>query len=759
MNPRPHRLALLICRAAWLGCAHPAPPPGDNLLLPLESPRGWLPEVSDRAAARAAVAALADHPVVLERAIARVRASDDSHKGEDLDSLLQDLENSTLPDAAEYRAASRKLSRSLRADPALEARLNEAADNDLLDLATQRQRDTWEIYWARTFNAASEPLGQALFNGFVFAPIQVSNSAAHYLASFSNDEALPMTSRQALVLRREYLDRHPTAADAEEIRKLVEEGDRKLARTMRTRRLRVARKAESMGRHRIAQIESELALFWGPDPEAEAIRTRAAEEISKREGMRANTLAAAPLGKGRRYTDKTHALVIELLRSSSRGSGLPEPVLDGLRKRGEGLDISRGEAAFILSIAQREAGFEDPSWRTLADLGSGDPRSDSMVRHASHLFTDPWQHPYRAYRTMKDQQQDEETRWRLLGNYASGSRYPNLSPAIAYTLEAPGILTTLIMSPLRMIFGRWKKERDFQQPTAVLAYRYLGRNPLGVHRHDVMQWLFEYEQGRDNDAAALRLADFLPGMASDERNKLAEAASEQALSSAASARRPDRRIQMFRYTSMEYPDHDAGKRAGKEVRRELEDGSAQKISMTRDFLIENPHVAGRKGLGINPILINEVVEDGELHSRGVSFMGGRILRFDLLNEDGDEELEPVSIRKQVSSERLARLAAVLDETTRRNQLLDRDDILEADADRDQFLERARLEELNRPDERPSAQSTYVYQSMRERYGLVRGRESVLPFDLVVQGSLQDLSLGAFPRWRPPKQTPDAFLYR
>jgi hypothetical protein len=49
--------------------------------------------------------------------------------------------------------------------------------------------------------------------------------------------------------------------------------------------------------------------------------------------------------------------------------------------------------------------------------------------------------------------------------------------------------------------------------------------------------------------------------------------------------------------------------------------------------------------------------------------------------------------------------------------------------------------------------------MRERYGLVRGRESVLPFDLVVQGSLQDLSLGAFPRWRPPKETPDAFLYR
>ena len=49
--------------------------------------------------------------------------------------------------------------------------------------------------------------------------------------------------------------------------------------------------------------------------------------------------------------------------------------------------------------------------------------------------------------------------------------------------------------------------------------------------------------------------------------------------------------------------------------------------------------------------------------------------------------------------------------------------------------------------------------MRERYGVVRGRESILPFDLVFSGNLQDLQLGAYPKWRPPKATPDAFLYR
>jgi hypothetical protein len=49
--------------------------------------------------------------------------------------------------------------------------------------------------------------------------------------------------------------------------------------------------------------------------------------------------------------------------------------------------------------------------------------------------------------------------------------------------------------------------------------------------------------------------------------------------------------------------------------------------------------------------------------------------------------------------------------------------------------------------------------MRERYGLVRSREPILPVELVVQGSFDDMSLGAFPRIRMPKRTPDAFLYR
>ena len=43
--------------------------------------------------------------------------------------------------------------------------------------------------------------------------------------------------------------------------------------------------------------------------------------------------------------------------------------------------------------------------------------------------------------------------------------------------------------------------------------------------------------------------------------------------------------------------------------------------------------------------------------------------------------------------------------------------------------------------------------------MVRAREPILPFDIVIQGSLKTLSLGAFPRIRRPRETPDAILYR
>ena len=131
----------------------------------------------------------------------------------------------------------------------------------------------------------------------------------------------------------------------------------------------------------------------------------------------------------------------------------------------------------------------------------------------------------------------------------------------------------------------------------------------------------------------------------------------------------------------------------------------------------------------------------------------------LVAESGDEDDEPLTTRQTISRERLSRLVSLLEETTLRNALLDPLAEQGTDARRDQFFERARLGVAEAPDVRPAAESTFVFVGVREKYKMVRSRESILPVEIVVSGSLPDLGLGAFPRIRLPKETPDAVLYK
>lgn len=755
----PLRLALGMLVAGWLGvgCAQAPPPAGNDLLMPLTLRVPWLPEPSDKAASRLAAIALASKRFELLPALAVVENADDSHVTEDLVPLCTDLVNSAQDDEAEYRKDSKELRQGWGTDPALEARLDRAIEDDPLKIARRRRRDTWEVLWARTFNAVSEPLGRAITSGFILAPLTISSATVHYLASFSNDEALSLTDRQALKLRKEYLAHNPNADDAQKIQDKVDYAEKKLDKTMRKRRLRQAIAAAKAGASRTAQIEAERALFWGPSRRAEKIRDQAIQDIAQEHELRAASLVATRRRMPELNDPETRALLVELLETSSTAAPLGEATLTRLLQQKSG---NRGdEARYIVAMTQHESGYEVESWANLARLGAKSPGDSYMSRHARALIGDPWQDPYEAFKRMKSKKSHQLAMWRAFGKWSRQTRYPNLPKPIALLIDAPSIAQTLATSPLRLIFGKWQKDPDFQQPTAVLGYRYLGVHPAGEHSREVMDWLYEYEKQRGNTVAALRMADFIVGFDPDQRRDLAEQASTQTLEAAARLSRPDRRTALLRQAVKEYPDTESGLVAGQRVRAELEYGSPQKISVTRSFLVENPRVAGRGGLGINPLLVNGRIEDGELHASGITFAGGRRIRIDLVPESGDEDDEPESVYRTISKERLSRMASMLDETVRRNELIDSDDRLPPDADRDRFIERARLGLVDTPDMRPTAQSTFVYQSMRERYGMVRGRESILPFDLVLRGSFSDLSLGAFPRWRPPKQTPDAFLYR
>jgi hypothetical protein len=328
-----------------------------------------------------------------------------------------------------------------------------------------------------------------------------------------------------------------------------------------------------------------------------------------------------------------------------------------------------------------------------------------------------------------------------------------------WLIGLPGRVQAAVLMPLRLVGLRGSPPPPSARDTAVHARRYLARHPDGARADGIRDWLEDYERARENWIGALRVAEAREPPRSDEVEELRERAARQALLVASREERRDLRNAMLHNVAHEFPETRAGREAGARAREEAENATPHRIRISRGFLEENPGVAGPEGLGLDPLLLDGEGDNGELHPDGVALVGGRRLEFSFVAPNADEDDPPERIVTTLSDEHLGRLVARLEEASFRNTLVDADDRLEPNAQRDLVFERARLGLADQVDTRPTAEAQYAYRGMRERYGMVRSRPAILPFDIVVQGSLADLSLGAFPRVRPPRETPDAVLYR
>jgi hypothetical protein len=312
---------------------------------------------------------------------------------------------------------------------------------------------------------------------------------------------------------------------------------------------------------------------------------------------------------------------------------------------------------------------------------------------------------------------------------------------------------------MRLINVPWARALPSARVAATFARRHLRRQPSGAHSEEVRGWLEDYEKKRGNWMAALSAAEERPGANLQELAELREKAAQQYLEASLREKSLGMRIGMYRQLGVAYPGSRAARVAGELARREVEGATAQRIRISRGFLEENQALAGPEGLGLRRELLDDDPTNAELHPEGVTLLGARIVEVSYLARNGDEDDPARRVRETLSEEHLARIVSQLEETSYRNRLLDPDADLAPDARRDLFFERVRLGLVDEVDKRPGAISDYAYRGLRERYGMVRAREPILPFDLVLQGSFQSLSLGAFPRFRPPKETPDAILFR
>jgi hypothetical protein len=572
-----------------------------------------------------------------------------------------------------------------------------------------------------------------------------------------------LTGRQALTLRRDFLRAHPDTELTEELEMKNEKSTILLEKTLGLRRVRAAETAFDAGISELALYQAEVAIKRlsghpeknrGVRKRAYRIESKAEKAVIRQSRYRVESLEARPSPDY--LVEVEHSLATALLKMPEGGTEIATQLARYRLRAGE---RGRGRVEFILALLQHESGFDREAIERLAKLETMRPDADTMARHAKTLVDDDWQNPFGAFERLKRKAGREELAWRLAGEWVRRTRYPNLPKPIAYLVDAPTVALTIVMAPLRALISPWTGSPDFRRAPSLAGYRYLVRYPEGAEQKIVVNWLYDYEGDLKRWGRTLRLADLMPEFDPEVRAELVEKTAEERIAQIDRMERRDNRASVLKGVAREFPDSKGGHSAGMQARIEYEDTSPQHIGITKSFLQENPKVAGRHGIGLNPRLLNDDNSDGELHPDGVVLRGGRILEIRLIADGGNKKDSPESRQRKISKERLMQIAASLDEAVQRNGLIDVGARFAPDPSRDVYLERAGLGVTEDVDLRPTAESSFVYQSLRERYGLVRGRDSILPFDLVLRGSLGDFTLGAFPRWRPPRQTPDAFLYR
>ena len=717
-------------------------------MLPVRSARP--PAESDLAARDVAEAVLVGAEDEADVALARLVALEQARlaAGEaptDLVPHAMDARNAMLGDGPAWRLATRELLDRNDLDPALRARLERGIQEDPLEVADARKQDAFTRRLARRVNALAEPLGRSI-GSLSMLPIRLSQALVGLVVTEHMEDDFSTGDRQALEQWKRFVERHPESPEAVALLERIQQDQQRWYRNQRDKKLRHARLAQRRGDDAMAASLARRALHYAPeDRQAGRMLAESSARMQRRERNRARTLGAP---------DAMHAggrnLAIALL--------LPEGDVAGEARRtlADPDSPHHDEARFALAGAEHRAGNETASWERLEWLEDRGHRS-AMARHASALLGSPDQNPHAAFEAALDAERGDGLRFLFLGPLADGARYRDLPRPLEWMLEVPSAPQILTGFPARLL--RYPTLESGRRSPGVFARRYLERHPQGEHAEDVRDWLEDHERDRGNWIGAYRVASSRQDADPAELETLRERAADQALDAAHSEEQLDARVGLLMQVARQFEGTRAAATAGSELRHALETTTAQRIGITRGFLEENPEIAGPEGLSLRPELLDDDLDNGELHRDGVALLGGQDIEFHFVHPSGNDERPPETVRGKISEERLRRLVALLQETALENSMLDADDPVHADADRDLFFERASLGLADEAPAQVTARSTYTYRGMRERYGIVRSRESILPIELVLQGSFDDLGLGAFPRIRSPKQTPDAFLYR
>jgi hypothetical protein len=738
---------LALCLGAVLanGClgAHGPTPATLDPVVVAEAAPPPLADPAERVAADLAELALADRDELASELLPLLHQYDEARQANgETETGLWDDANELIQaggDESDYADYARRTLERGDPDPALERQLKLYLDSQPLTVARKRLHEDRMMKIAVVVNRLVAPLSRLALGGSL-NPIYAARSALTSLLRLRSFPEATTHERQALHAYRDFLERHPESPEAEWVMGEVAHYQEKRARHLHAKTLAVAERALEAGQPEIALVHLDRAERSLPgDDDTRELRRRAVSAAAQRRiWVRESFRSGHALPASR----ATQALGAALLTQ-------PMDRVVGLAAQAHHESALPGdELAFMEALALRSQGDEEAFFSGLSQIARRDPAESHMARHAAHVVRDRQQNPYAYYGSTRARERRRRLSWLFLGRYAQGIPERDLPRPAEWVLAIPGIASTLLTTPVRLLQYPATRVR-FGTGVVNAAESYLVHFPSGVHAEDLHRELEGRYAQRNQWGQALAHHEARSDPDPQQISKYREKSAERSLAAASGSRRLDSRISIYRAVAAEYSDTAAGKRAASELYELLHANTPQEIRISKEFLAEHPALWRIGALGLRPELMDGEDENGELDDDGVTLLGRRYVRIALV------DTEPVVV--ELPGENFARLIAALEEASYRRLLADERELPEPDAARDLFFERARLGLLDEADLRPTASSTAVFLGLREKHG--PGRDSILPVEVVLQGSLEDFGFAAVPQLKTPPEPPDAFLYR
>jgi len=730
--------ASFVLLLALLGCAGSSPPSAKLVALePGRESRAALPDDLERTASRALALAFAGESDAAMQGVELLREAEAarSSAGSPPSGLAEWTEHTVraVQGLEEYLPfAAGELGRR-ELDPVLRTRIERLLGEQPLAVASRALADERRARVAGTLNRITAPLTRLALGGGIEA-IETGRSALSSLLRVHHFPEASARQRRARRAYAEFLARHPDDPRAAQVRTEVAMLDARLAAARTRTALDAAQQALARGQPGAAGAFVERAERSGAQPEEVAVLRRELDTLrDSRNRALASSLSASPAD-----TSAADADWGILVLGSAQGEAPPPP---------DGTTATPAERRFVEALGLRAPGRDDEFFAALRELAEL-PGPNPMARHAHQLLRDPEQNPHRAFLAARREKRVRLARWVLLGPLAGGPIRRDLPRPLEYLLAATTLPVTLISLPVRLM-QLPAASRAANPPVLRAGERYLARFPDGAYSASLRR---ELETRSASVGLYSRALEHNRARAGSPRaaRRYREGLASSLLEAARRERRRDMRVALYAELLSHYGDAPDAERARGELRELLAQSSPQRIRLSREFLLENRALLARDALGVRPELLDGADENGEMAEAGITLLGQRWVEIAL------EDHEP--LRERVPAPNLARLAALLDEGAYRSLASDPREKADPDPQRDVFLERARLGLLDDPDARIGARSEAAYLGTREKYGWVRARRSILPFELVVTGDLESLGLGAAPRLRTPESEPDSFLY-